>query len=215
MGILHFYLMTKLPIYYVYLILPLMTCIVQVSFSIKLIGKVFRVLTQQESSMVFVKRKMLFLTFLEIVIVVSYMVVMYLVPYETATLLSQSTFMLPQIYFNMKRAKKERFLTGYYLGYLSARCILPLYYRGCPANIFRLEPSFGLCTLWLSSYTFQLVIVFLQAQLGGRFFIPKCCLFLYQDGGYRLMTTEDSLERSSTECNICLEELSSSNVSMP
>jgi hypothetical protein len=132
------------------------------------------------------------------------MIAMYFVPYETGTLLIQSAVILPQIYSNMKHTRKGRFLAGYYLGYLSTRALLPFYIRGCPTNIFRLAPSFGICTLWASSYLFQLVILFLQARLGGRFFVPRCCLFYYQEDGYRLIGWENTL--SNSDCCICLSE---------
>jgi hypothetical protein len=122
------------------------------------------------------------------------------------TILLQSVVIMPQIYSNLKYAKKSRLLTAYYLGYLSSRCLLPLYVRAYPENIFKIEPSFSFCTLWISSYMVQLVILYMQARLGGRFFVPKCCLFIYQDDAYRLME-HNSASSLQQECSICLEDM--------
>lgn len=116
----------------------------------------------------------------------------------------QSAVILPQIYANMKHSKKDRLALGYYIGYLGARALLPLYYRGCPSNIFKLQPSFGFCTLWVSAYAFQFVIVLLQARLGGRFFIPRCCLLVAQEDTYRLIKGHEDPSRPALECSICL-----------
>ena len=140
------------------------------------------------------------------VLTISYIIIMYLEPYAMETILIQSVMILPQIYSNLKYPKKSRLLTGYYVGYLSSRCLLPLYIRGCPTNIFKMEPSFGFCTLWVSSYLFQLVILYMQARLGGRFFVPRCCLFIYHEDSYRLIE-HNSTDNSQQECSICLEDM--------
>lgn len=79
--VIHFYLMSKQPTNYFYVILPLTACIVSVCFSLQLIRKVFRSQTEQEATGLVVRRKVLFLTFLLTVLLISYMMVMYLMPY--------------------------------------------------------------------------------------------------------------------------------------
>jgi hypothetical protein len=139
-----------------------------------------------------------------------YLCIMYLFPfYPLCTLLQSLFLLLPQIHLNSKTKRRiptpSTFLTP-----LLLRSLLPLYLRGCPSNLFQLSPSFGFSTLWLSSFVFQTLVVYLQGRLGGRFFVLKCCLFVLGQGGdgeeeegYRVMD-EEVVDR---DCCICLEEL--------
>lgn len=131
---------------------------------------------------------------------------MYLFPFYDITILAQSLLFLPQIrMFSQKKARAAP--NTLHLVSVFLRCILPFYLRGCPQNIFQLSPSFSFCSLWLSSFLFQLLIIYLQARLGGRFFIPRCLLFLCHNDGYRLMEEPEA----ENECCICLEGLHGCN----
>jgi ABC-type Mn2+/Zn2+ transport system permease subunit len=53
------------------------------------------------------------------------------------------------------------------------RVILPLYYRGCPENIYTIQPDTAFCIVWSSIFAIQIITLYIQKLCGPRFFIPK------------------------------------------
>lgn len=149
---------------------------------IKFIKKVF--LVQYSNEAFRFRRALLLVTSLGVELV-SYLCLMYLTPYNTKALVFQSLIYVPQIYSNTATIRKGSFRGWLYIGCIGLRAMLPLYIRGCPENVLQLVPSLSFCSLWLSCFAFQIMFVFLQSRLGGRFFIARCCTFIFQETSYR------------------------------
>ena len=84
------------------------------------------------------------------------------------------------------------------------RMVLPLYYRGCPANIYVIEPSSTFCAIWASLFLIQMFILYLQHKLGPRFFIPRCCIPGYYNYSFKYKINE---AEDVPDCPICLQAL--------
>lgn len=54
-----------------------------------------------------------------------------------------------------------------------------LYFKSCPANIFRESPNYVLAICIIGIILFQVLIVVLQIRRGPRFFIPSIFLPSY------------------------------------
>ncbi|KAL9933418.1 hypothetical protein V8E36_007594 [Tilletia maclaganii] len=81
------------------------------------------------------------------------------------------SFWIPQIMRNVRRGSRRPFPRMYVLGMTTCRCLLPLYFWQCPANIFFWEPT---SYVWiLIGYLWaQALILLLQDELGPAFFLP-------------------------------------------
>ena len=127
---------------------------------------------------------------------IGYLCVMFLFPFKFLTLILQSIVLVPQICSSTKRLKSK--LSVMLILLVVTRSLFPLYVKGCPRSLFQLSQSYGFCSLWVSSIIFQVLIIYLQKRLGGRFFIPRCCLpIFFKDGYIRMDETLDL-------CSICL-----------
>jgi hypothetical protein len=98
---------------------------------------------------------------------------MYFFTYQIWPLYLQVLVFLPQIVHNVRKGNNPQFYYAYILGLLGMRIVLPLYYRGCPDNIYIIEPNKAFCVVWGSLFAIQILILFVQKQFGPRFFIPK------------------------------------------
>jgi hypothetical protein len=52
------------------------------------------------------------------------------------------------------------------------KVIIPVYFRGCPKNIFRVKPDLGFLLIALSIVGVEIVILVMQTCWNPRFFIP-------------------------------------------
>ena len=98
---------------------------------------------------------------------------MYFFTYNMWPLYLQSAIFLPQIIHNVRKGNNPQFYPAYILGMLGMRVVLPLYYRGCPENIYQIEPNVAFCFIWVSLFAVQIVVLLIQKLCGPRFFIPK------------------------------------------
>ena len=101
------------------------------------------------------------------------------------TVLLQSCVIIFQIVKNSKHYRQVKISGYYFIGCFGLQFVLGLYYRGCPYNIFSVEPSIGFVFFWNAIYAVQSVILLVQRSIGGRFFIPQCVL--RPNTGYSLM----------------------------
>lgn len=101
--------------------------------------------------------------------------VYYLVLYNWFVFISYF-FFLPQIIHNAMRGQNCGFDFNYIFFFIGIRILIPLYFRGCPNNLFRLTPGASFCFLLNGAMCLQIFIIFLQMKFGSRFFIPKICL---------------------------------------
>lgn len=69
-----------------------------------------------------------------------YLTIMYFFTYEIWSLLIQALIFVPQIVHNVRKGNNPFFYAYYVLGVLGMRMMLPLYYRGCPSNIYVIGP---------------------------------------------------------------------------
>jgi len=87
-----------------------------------------------------------------------------------------SAFFLPQIIHNALRGQRYKFDSAYIFLLGAIRVIIPLYVRSCPDSIFRLTPDYVFLDFYVGAIAFQVLVLFLQAKFGSRFFIPSCFL---------------------------------------
>lgn len=66
----------------------------------------------------------------------TFLIIMYFFTYYTWPLYLQAALFLPQIIHNVRKGNNPQFLIPYVVGLLGLRVVLPLYYRGCPNNIY-------------------------------------------------------------------------------
>lgn len=102
-----------------------------------------------------------------------YLILMYFFTYDIWPLYLQAFLFLPQIVHNVRKGNNPQFYSAYVLGLLGMRLVLPLYYRGCPDNIYIIQPDTAFCIVWSSLFAIQIATLFIQKQCGPRFFIPK------------------------------------------
>lgn len=102
-----------------------------------------------------------------------YLILMYFFTYDIWPLYLQAFLFLPQIVHNVRKGNNPQFYAAYVLGLLGMRLVLPLYYRGCPDNIYVIEPDTAFCIVWSSLFAIQIATLFIQKQCGPRFFIPR------------------------------------------
>jgi hypothetical protein len=133
---------------------------------------------------------------------------MYFFTYEIWSLLIQALLFVPQIVHNVRKGNNPFFYAYYIFGVLGMRMILPLYYRGCPSNIYVIEPSSAFCAIWVSLFAIQSTILYLQHKLGPRFFIPRCLIPGYYNYSFKYKVTE---AEEVLDCPICLQPLNSDN----
>ena len=134
-----------------------------------------------------------------------YLILMYFFTYEIWPLYLQAFLFLPQIIHNVRKGNNPQFYVYYIIGMLGLRVILPLYYRGCPENIYIISPNLAFCVIWSSLFVVQILVLLIQHICGPRFFIPKAFI----PGHYEYMNKiEVAPELEPLECNICLQSIS-------
>lgn len=134
----------------------------------------------------------------------TYLTIMYFFPYDIWSILIQALLFMPQIVHNVRKGNNPHFYPFYVLGVLGMRMILPLYYRGCPSNIYVIEPSVAFCAIWSSLFLMQVIILFLQHKLGPRFFIPRCMIPGYYNYSFKYKVSD---QEEIKDCTICLQPL--------
>ncbi|KRX08224.1 hypothetical protein PPERSA_07704 [Pseudocohnilembus persalinus] len=91
------------------------------------------------------------------------------------------------------------------------RSIIPLYLRGCPYNIFHLEPSFFVTFSILVLIFLQVLVLYAQQYLGPRFFIPDILQpnkFNYFMKIPQMNDIEQGIDQEFAEdCTICFTPL--------
>lgn len=90
------------------------------------------------------------------------------------------------------------------------KLFFPLYLRGIIGNIFYSQPNKIFCISLIIVTTFELLILLLEKQFGGKFFIPKRCRNNY----YNYFKTFKEIELTNINfslenpiCSICLSEI--------
>ena len=131
----------------------------------------------------------------------AYLLLMYLYPYNNLTVLLQGLYLMPQILKNSKNKLPVRTSRCYFMGLFVSQFGLGMYYKGCPCNLYSVAPSLSFVFLWMSIHCVEVVIVIVQRNIGGRFFIPQCVV--RDNSSYSLMT-ETMVEE---ECGICIGSL--------
>ncbi|KAL4464619.1 hypothetical protein ABPG74_011180 [Tetrahymena malaccensis] len=116
-----------------------------------------------------------------------------------------SFFFVPQIICSAINGNSKKFYNSYVFGILLPRIALPLYMRGCPSNIMNFKPSQEFCVLWVTSFAFQIFIMYLQSKFGPRFFIPS--IFLPKQYNYNFVYQYNPEEKDTDDCSICLGPL--------
>ena len=199
--------------YYIYFILPIfLLVLLSVVFDMKLLFIVWRAeyLTGVTNNSELRKRLTVFYIkfckpcgYVDLGLF-GYLTIMYFFTYEIWSLLIQALIFVPQIVHNVRKGNNPFFYAYYVLGVLGMRMMLPLYYRGCPSNIYVIEPSSTFCAVWASLFLIQMFILYLQHKLGPRFFVPRCCIPGYYNYSfkYKISETEDV-----PDCPICLQAL--------
>lgn len=103
----------------------------------------------------------------------SYLMIMFFFTYEIWPLYLQAFIFLPQIIHNVRKGNNPQFYYYFILGVLGMRVILPVYYRGCPDNIYMIQPDPTFCIIWSTMFAIQILVLLIQKFLGPRFFIPR------------------------------------------
>lgn len=114
------------------------------------------------------------------------------------------SFWIPQIYCNFVRDCRKSLSPLYVIGTSICRLMLPLYFFGCPYNLFAFEPDLTFCLVLVSWVSFQVGLLLCQHYFGPRFFIPKFLLPKKHDY-YRTVNLEDPQQNV---CVICMGPVS-------
>lgn len=129
---------------------------------------------------------------------------MFFFTYEIWPLYVQSFLFLPQIIHNVRKGNNPQFYYYFILGVLGMRVVLPIYYRGCPDNIYMIQPDTTFCIVWSTLFGIQILTLFIQKLFGPRFFIPK----KFIPGHYEYMKKLEYVPgMENPECNICIQSI--------
>ncbi|CAD8134818.1 unnamed protein product [Paramecium octaurelia] len=131
-----------------------------------------------------------------------YFVLMYFLSNYNWFICLTGLILLPQIIHNIRLGNNPKFISYFVFGILVPSMFYQIYNRGCPSNLYGLEPSLAFCMIYLSEYLLQIIVLYIQFKLGPRSFIPKCFL-PKQYNYYRQLNIQDEHE----ECAICLTSL--------
>jgi len=89
----------------------------------------------------------------------------------------------------------------------SLRILLPLYLKGYSDNLFRVSTSIPLCIAIIAVMIFQILVLYLQAIRGARFFLPDS-LFPPENSQYLVKKNKDTeMTRLVTKCELCQKGL--------
>ena len=90
----------------------------------------------------------------------------------------------------------------------SLRILLPLYLKGYSDNLYEIRTSIPLCIAIIVSIVFQILVLYLQARRGARFFLPNS-LFPPEDSQLlkRNKNQGTELVRLVNRCELCQKGL--------
>ncbi len=88
------------------------------------------------------------------------------------------------------------------------RILLPLYLKGYSDNLYQIKTSIPLCIAIIAVFVFQVLVLYLQARRGSRFFLPNS-LFPPEDSQplKRNMNQGTELIRLENKCQLCQKGL--------
>jgi len=118
-----------------------------------------------------------------------------------------SAFFIPQIVHNALRGQRYKFDSTYIFLLGAVRVIIPSYVRSCPDSIFRLTPNLTFLEFYIGFLALQILILFLQAKFGSRFFIPSCFLPPKYNYYVKIDVEQETTEEEADACSICMDSL--------
>ncbi len=134
-----------------------------------------------------------------------YFVVMFRYGLSPSILMLHSLALLLQVFYNVWRGTAPGFSPQLVLGLVAVNYLVPIYVRGCPANLMRLRPMGWCIASMILLVTLLVILLYLQHRYGPRFFVPKRLIPGYYD--YDFDMSFDTDEDVEELCAICMRPL--------
>ena len=120
---------------------------------------------------------------------------------------------LPQIVFNAVKNNTIGLPLMYVLINTLERTVLTIYFRGYNENLFRIKSDLHFISVWIIYFVINVVLMYLQVFLGGRFFLPRKIRGIERYEFYKSKEEVLSFQRNVKEmdCVICLQRIIGDN----